>query len=100
MQHAYDAAFMEYTPSARRVTPAQAIVRVLREMLSAKRARRGLRTWHLVECPARGRRVEDVFGVDGEYLDPATLTIAPERFRAADLSRPLDLGRQFDLVQS
>ena len=99
MQHAYDAAFMEYTERTSRHS-AQLIVRVLREVLSPQSVldvgcARGtwLNAW-------REAGAEDAFGVDGEYLDAATLAIAPERFRAADLSRPLDLGRQFDLVQS
>jgi SAM-dependent methyltransferase len=41
-----------------------------------------------------------VTGVDGPYIDPADLLIDPGHFHAADLSAPIDLGRQFDLVQS
>jgi hypothetical protein len=39
-------------------------------------------------------------GVDGEYVRMEDLEIAPELFSPADLSRPLELGRRFDLVQS
>jgi SAM-dependent methyltransferase len=41
-----------------------------------------------------------VMGVDGPYVDRRDLMIAPRQFCAADLSRPIDLGRRFDLVQS
>jgi SAM-dependent methyltransferase len=41
-----------------------------------------------------------VIGVDGPYVDRRSLLIDPGDFRAADLSASIDLGRQFDLVQS
>jgi SAM-dependent methyltransferase len=44
--------------------------------------------------------VDDVIGVDGEYVRSAQLAIPPEKFVAHDLSMPLDLHRRFDLVQS
>ncbi|MDQ7070582.1 MAG: class I SAM-dependent methyltransferase [Rhodobacterales bacterium] len=43
--------------------------------------------------------VEDVIGVDGDYVDRARLAIPAERFIAADLTRPQDFGRKFDLAQ-
>ena len=43
---------------------------------------------------------EDCLGVDGDYVDRRRLAIPGERFVAHDLSRPFDLGREFDLVQS
>lgn len=42
----------------------------------------------------------DVLGVDGPYVDRRHMLIDAERFRAADLSHPIDLERHFDLVQS
>ena len=39
-------------------------------------------------------------GVDGDYVKRDELRIPQDRFRAADLSQPLDLGRRFDLVQT
>jgi SAM-dependent methyltransferase len=42
--------------------------------------------------------VRDYLCVDGDYVDQATLRIPADRFRVADLSRPLDLGRRFDLA--
>ena len=44
--------------------------------------------------------VNDVFGVDGAYVDMADLAIERERFMSADLAKPFDLGKTFDLVQS
>jgi hypothetical protein len=40
-----------------------------------------------------------VIGVDGDYVDRTLLLIDRQAFRAADITRPFDLGRQFDLVQ-
>lgn len=42
--------------------------------------------------------VDDVVGVDGPHVDRALLEIEPTKFVAHDLSRPLDLGRSFDLA--
>ncbi len=41
-----------------------------------------------------------VQGVDGDYVDRDRLLIDRSEFLAADLSRHVDLGRRFDLVQS
>ncbi|HTZ78604.1 MAG TPA: class I SAM-dependent methyltransferase [Stellaceae bacterium] len=46
------------------------------------------------------RQDVSVTGVDGSYVDRKSLLIPESRFIAADLSRPIDLGRKFDLVQS
>ena len=40
----------------------------------------------------------DVLGVDGAWVPTDALQIPPSRFRAVDLSAPLDLGRRFDLA--
>jgi SAM-dependent methyltransferase len=45
-----------------------------------------------------GLGVADQLGVDGDYVDRSKLLIDPSRFRAADLCRPIDLGRRFDLA--
>ncbi len=44
--------------------------------------------------------VLDVLGVDGDYVDRDTLQISRARFQAADLSKPLEIGRKFDLAVS
>lgn len=48
----------------------------------------------------REQGIEDLWGVDGEYVDRQKLKIPADRFLPADLSQPLDLGRTFDLVVS
>lgn len=44
--------------------------------------------------------IEDVQGVDGEYVNSTALKIPPEKFSAKDLNDPIDLGRRFDLTYS
>jgi SAM-dependent methyltransferase len=44
--------------------------------------------------------VEDIYGVDGEYVNRQALKIPVERFLPFDLTKPLALQRQFDLVVS
>lgn len=44
--------------------------------------------------------VEDILGIDGEYVTPEILTISKEKFVSFDLTQKLILNRQFDLVIS
>jgi SAM-dependent methyltransferase len=44
--------------------------------------------------------IDEMLGVDGDYVNVADLEIAPEHFTSADLGRPFDLRTTFDLVQS
>jgi SAM-dependent methyltransferase len=44
--------------------------------------------------------VDDIFGLDGEYILDASLEIPRDRFQAVDLSKPFSLGRTFDLAIS
>jgi Methyltransferase domain len=44
--------------------------------------------------------VQDVLGVDGDYVSADRLVIPKECFAAVDLAKPIHLGRRFDLVQS
>ncbi len=46
------------------------------------------------------RGVPDVFGVDGDYIERDKLEIPRDRFLAADLTAPMNLGRRFDLSVS
>jgi SAM-dependent methyltransferase len=46
------------------------------------------------------RGVADIAGVDGDYVDDATLAIPAHKFLRLDLSQPFDLNRRFGLVQS
>jgi ubiquinone/menaquinone biosynthesis C-methylase UbiE len=42
--------------------------------------------------------VSDILGIDGDYVNREMLEIPTERFLAYDLTEPLEIGRQFDLV--
>ncbi|MSQ82193.1 MAG: methyltransferase domain-containing protein [Myxococcales bacterium] len=44
--------------------------------------------------------VQQVVGVDGDYVQRAALRIDASSFLAHDLAQPIDLGRRFELVQS
>ncbi|MEP2640120.1 methyltransferase domain-containing protein [Roseobacter sp.] len=43
---------------------------------------------------------DTILGVDGDYVDPSTLAIAPTAFVPSDLTMPLETRRRFDLAQS
>jgi SAM-dependent methyltransferase len=100
MNHsAYDDVFFE-AMDASALRSAEVVVSLVQESLPIRSVfdvgcgRGGwLRVW-------QRHGVDDVFGIDGPYLDPQTLLIPREKYQAADLSRPLTLGRQFDLVES
>ena len=51
--------------------------------------------WHFQECG-----VEEVHGIDGQWIDPALLKIPGDLFEVADISRPLANPRMYDLVVS
>jgi SAM-dependent methyltransferase len=42
--------------------------------------------------------LDDVLGVDGDYVDRTLLECPNEKFQSHDLNSPLGLGRRFDLV--
>ena len=44
--------------------------------------------------------IDDVLGIDGDWVDPEALEIPGERFLAVDLAEALRLDRTFDLVVS
>ena len=55
----------------------------------------GLGTWLRV---FQQHGVDDVLGIDGDYVDRAALEIPSERFLPHNLEKPINLRRQFDLV--
>jgi SAM-dependent methyltransferase len=55
----------------------------------------GVGTWL---AAVRSAGVEDVLGIDGDYVAPRLLQIPPQVFRAADLNESLMVDRQFDLA--
>jgi hypothetical protein len=44
--------------------------------------------------------VEDILGIDGDYVERDQLMIPPTRFRSADLCQPIRCERNFDLAMS
>jgi SAM-dependent methyltransferase len=44
--------------------------------------------------------IEDILGVDGDYVDRSMLQIPETQFISFDLEQPFETGRQFDLVVS
>jgi SAM-dependent methyltransferase len=44
--------------------------------------------------------VDEILGIDGEYVDRSVLQIPGDRFQVADLTRPFSLARVFDLAIS
>jgi len=44
--------------------------------------------------------VNDIIGIDGEWVPKSMLRIPENNFRAIDLNKPFDLSRKFDLVIS
>jgi SAM-dependent methyltransferase len=90
---------MDYTDRSSRHS-ARTIARLLREVLpidSVLDIGCAKGTWL---AAWREAGVEDVFGVDGDYVDTNALHIPREKFTAADLAKSIDLGRRFALVQS
>ncbi len=47
----------------------------------------------------RSNGVTDIVGIDGDYVEPETLLIPEDRFKAVDICLPFHLNRRFDLVQ-
>lgn len=42
--------------------------------------------------------VQDILGIDGDYVKTTELEIPPEKFYTQDLTKPFSLSRRFDLV--
>jgi hypothetical protein len=97
-QHIYGSAFMGVTAQSR--SSADRIVKLILPVLGPKSVVDfgcSLGTW--LAAWARAGATE-IHGVDGAYLKGREIEIDPECMTFADLARPIDLGRRFDLVQS
>ena len=57
----------------------------------------GVGTWLAV---LSDRGVDDIFGIDGDWVDRKLLEIPGDRFAAKDLTKPFDAARRFDLALS
>ena len=98
MSHAYSSRFFDYIERGARRS-ASVIVPLVDGVLKAKSVLDvgcGRGVW-LLEWSWHG--AVSVAGVDGFYIEREDLAIPPACFDAKDLSKPFDLGRQFDLVQ-
>jgi SAM-dependent methyltransferase len=99
MQHTYDRSFMDYADASSRHSAVR-VSRILNSVLSIQSVldigcAKG--TW-LAAWKQAG--VAIIHGTDGGYVDQDELIIPKDAFTPADISGPLSLGRQFDLVQS
>jgi SAM-dependent methyltransferase len=95
----YDALFFDYLEqgairSARTIVPIVCRALQVRSVLDVGC---GAGAWLSVY---RENGIDDVLGVDGQYVNRDRLLIPAERFQAVDVSRSFDLNRRFDLVQS
>lgn len=57
----------------------------------------GVGTWLSV---LKDRGITDIQGIDGEWVETNMLVIPPESFLKADLAKPLQIERRFDLAIS
>lgn len=98
LTHFYDNAFYDYIEQGSRASARAVIARLASgmEIASVLDVGCGRGAW-LSEWQQAG--FEDVVGVDGDYVERASLHIAPQKFHARNLEQPFDLGRRFDLVQ-
>jgi SAM-dependent methyltransferase len=98
MSHRYSDTFLNYTArssslSARRIVAVMRSATPITSVLDVGCARgTWLREW-------RDAGVADIQGIDGSYVDQASILIDGARFATADLAAGFALGRSFDLVQ-
>ncbi len=99
MGHVYSETFYNYIEQGSRAS-ARAVAKIVMPTLAPKSLLDvgcGRGAW-LAEWQAAG--IDDLMGIDGDYVDRATLRVAPNQFEGRDLRHSFDLGRSFDLVQS
>jgi SAM-dependent methyltransferase len=95
----YDSNFMLYTARSSEYSAAR-IVSILHSALNVKSVLDvGCATGTWLKAWERAG-VRDIHGVDGEYVSVEQLQIDQGHFTAVDLTNPLTIDRQFDLVQS
>ena len=95
----YNEAFFESVAGGS-LRSARTIVRIVNEALHPKSVIDvgcGVGTW-LKAWSELG--VEDIFGIDGEYVRGDQLLIRADRFQPMDLAAPKQISRRFDLVES
>ena len=97
--HAYPSRFFECIIEGSRLS-AQEIVPLVLELVQPRSVVDvgcGLGTWLSV---FKGHGVDEILGIDGDYVDRSKLEIPEERYLAFDLKTPLRMSRKFDLVVS
>jgi SAM-dependent methyltransferase len=88
----FDAQLAESSQSAETVVPLLLELFPVRSVLDVGC---GVGAW---TAAFRANGVDVATGVDGEYIDRDRLLVPPEDFVSHDLTKPLDLGRAYDLV--
>jgi SAM-dependent methyltransferase len=99
LRRPYSGSFFSGQASRSR-TSAEAVIPLLLELVDVRSAVDvgcGVGTW-LSAFRAHG--IEDVLGIDGDYVPREQLKIPLEQFQGADLTQPLKIGRRFDLAVS
>ena len=96
--HQYDTLFYQYQRegslrSARVVLPLIVPLCSVKSMLDVGC---GAGAWLSV---AKSMGLQQIAGVDGDYVDRSMLLVDPQYFTPHDISKPFDTGRTFDLVQ-
>jgi SAM-dependent methyltransferase len=95
----YDQNFFS-TQSAWSFPSASAVVPIVSELVPIKSVCDvgcGIGTWLRVW---KELGLEDIYGIDGGYVDRAQLMIDPSDFHAHDLTQRVSIDRQFDLAMS
>ncbi|MDQ8195569.1 methyltransferase domain-containing protein [Coraliomargarita sp. SDUM461004] len=95
----YDSAFFDYVNSGA-LKSAEALLPILNEPLQPKSildAGCGQGGWLTVW---KKLGAHTVLGIDGDYVVREELLVEPSEFTPIDLSKPFNLERRFDLVQS
>jgi SAM-dependent methyltransferase len=96
--HQYDDLFYRYQRAGAALSAAR-VLPVVRQHI-------GFRSVLDVGCGAgawvkahQDMGIETCIGIDGDYVDRSVLLMERNNFHARDITRPFDLGRQFDIVQ-
>ena len=95
----YDKDFYE-TQKTGSYKSAQVVLPLVQKMLGATSVCDigcGIGTW--LHC-WQELGVEDILGIDGDYVDTKQLMIPAAKFRGADLGQPIKCERRFDLAMS
>lgn len=97
--YTYDPTFYEYVNRGS-TRSAEVMVPLIARYLNVKSVVDfgcGQGAWLL---PWKRLGVVDLLGLDGQYVARNALLISQDEFRPCDLSKPINLSRSFDLVQS